>query len=60
MYDGERQESLTTTKTPLERNDRGESRSKDNEPTPRTIGAFEEKPGKEDKKTLIINYELEN
>ena len=41
--DGERHESLTTTKTLWERK-RVESSDKDNEPTLRTIRAFDEKP----------------
>jgi len=53
--DGERHESLTTTKTLWERN-RGESSDKDKEPTPRTIRAFEEKPSKDDKKTSSVDY----
>ena len=55
--DGERHESLTTTKTTWERNG-GESSDKDNEPTPRTIQAFKEKPSKEDKKTCSVDYQL--
>ena len=55
-YD-ERHESLTTSKTLWERN-RDESSDQDNEPTPRTIRAFEEKPRKEDKKTTSVDYRL--
>jgi len=55
--DGERRESLTTSKTLWERN-RGESSDKDIEPTPRTIRAFEEKPSKDDKMTSSVDYRL--
>ena len=55
-YD-ERHESLTTSKTLWKRN-RGESSDQDNEPTPRTMRAFEEKPRKEDKKTTSVDYGL--
>ena len=55
--DDERHESLMTSKTLWERN-RGESSGKDNEPTPRKIQAFKEKPRKEDKKTCSVDYQL--
>ena len=55
--DGERHESLTTTKTMWERK-RVESSDKDNEPTPRTIRAFDEKPRKEDENSSSVDYQL--
>ena len=54
---GERHESLTTSKTLWERK-RGESSDKDNEPTPRTIRAFEEKPRKDDRKSSSVDNQL--
>ena len=54
---GERQESLTTSKTLRERK-RGKSSDKDNEPTPRTIRAFEEKPRKDDRKSSSVDNQL--
>ena len=44
-------------KTLWERN-RGESTDKDNESTPRTTRAFEEKPRIDDKKTSSVDYQL--
>lgn len=55
--DGERCESLTTTKMPWERN-RGEISDKDDEPTPRTLRSFEEKPREEGKNTSSVDYQL--
>lgn len=55
--DGERDESLTTTKTPWERN-RGESSDENNAPTSRTKRASTEKPWKEDNKTSSVDYQL--
>ena len=55
--DGERDESLTTTKTPWERN-RGESSDENNAPTSRTKRASKEKPWKEDNKTSPVDYQL--
>ena len=56
--DGERKESLATTKTLWEQN-RSKGSDKDNEPTPRTVRAFEEKPSYlDDKKTSSVDYQL--
>ena len=56
IFDGERHESLTTTKTLWKRN-RGER--SDNEPTPSgEIRALDEKQRKEDKKTSSVDYQL--
>ena len=54
---GERHESLTTSKTLRERK-RGESSDRDNEPTPRTIRAFEEIPRKDDRKSSSVDKQL--